>query len=66
MLSAKTFFQLTSVIFCVVGLLHIIRIFTGYVLIYDTWSVPAWLSFVAGLFLWYLSYVAYQFSKKRK
>ena len=65
MVSSKTFFKTSSFIFCVVGFLHLSRIFTGYGLSYAGFEVPVWLSFIAGIFLWWLSYNAYKLGKRK-
>ena len=66
MISSKLFFQVTSLLFALVGFLHIVRVLTGFSLVYAGVYVPVWLSFIAGLFLWCLSYSAYKLSKKKR
>lgn len=62
-LSPKNFYRLTSVIFVAVGILHFSRVFTGANLVYANFEVPIWLSAVAGIFLFWLSYLTFRFKK---
>lgn len=62
----KTYFQVTGCIFAVVGFFHLVRVFGGYNLIYNDWQIPVWMSFVAGVILWYLSYTAFKMGGKKR
>jgi len=65
LLSSKTYFQLTSIIFSVIALLHLTRLFMGWSVSLAGWDVPLWVSivgfFVAGL----LAYSAFKLSSKK-
>lgn len=66
MLSAKTFFQLTGVIFSVIGVLHLLRLFYGWSIVIVGWTVPLWFSAVGIVIAWYIAYNAWQLAKKKK
>jgi len=46
-MDAKTFSFVGGVIFAVVALFHLVRIFAEWTLIVGDWSVPKWVSWVA-------------------
>ena len=62
----KTYLNCSGILFCVVGILHGYRALTGADLIYAGYYVPRWLSAVAALVLWYLSYHAFKLAGKKK
>ena len=43
----KTFVLLAGVVFAIVALAHLLRIFMGWPIVIDTWTVPMWLSWIA-------------------
>ena len=43
----KTFFVLAGVIFAMVALLHLLRIFMGWPVLIGSWMAPMWLSWIA-------------------
>jgi hypothetical protein len=43
----KTFVLLAGVVFAIVALAHLLRIFMGWSIVIDTWTVPMWLSWIA-------------------
>jgi hypothetical protein len=45
-MDAKTFSLVAGVIFAVVALFHLVRIFAEWTLIIGDWSVPKWVSWV--------------------
>ena len=65
MLSAKTYYQVSGVIFFVVGLLHLLRFFTGLSVSFGMWQVPMWVSPIGFVVAWYLGYSAFRLSQKK-
>ncbi len=65
MLSKEMFFQIVGVIFTLVGLLHLIRLLTGFQVLFGTWEFPLWLSIVGVILPWYLAYNAFSLAKKK-
>jgi len=47
LMDAKTFSLVAGVVFAVVSLFHLVRIFAEWMLIIGDWSVPKWVSWVA-------------------
>jgi hypothetical protein len=43
----KTFVLLAGVVFAIVALAHLLRIFMEWPIVIDTWTVPMWLSWIA-------------------
>jgi len=43
----KTFVLLAGVVFAIVALAHLLRIFMGWPIVIDAWTVPMWLSWIA-------------------
>jgi len=43
----KTFSIVAGIIFALVALLHLVRIYMGWPVVIGSWSVPMWLSWVA-------------------
>ena len=66
MISEKQFLQLVGVIFSIVGLMHLLRLLTGFTLALGQWVVPEWVSVIGIVLPWYLAYNAFTFAKKRK
>ena len=46
-MDAKTFSLVAGVVFAVVSLFHLVRIFAEWTFIIGDWSVPIWVSWVA-------------------
>ena len=46
-MNAKTFSLVAGVIFAVVALFHLVRIFTEWTVIIGDWSIPMWVSWIA-------------------
>ncbi len=59
-----TFNKTVGVIFLIVGLAHLARIFYGWKAVVNGWTVPVALSWVAVVVAAYLSYHAYQLGKR--
>ena len=55
-MSQKTFTIITSVIFGLVALLHVLRIFFGLPAVIGGWTVPMWLSWIGLVVAGGLSY----------
>jgi hypothetical protein len=66
MVSAKTYFKISGVIFFIVGLLHLLRLFTGWTVILDGFTIPLWVSVLGVLFAWFLAYSAWILAGKGK
>ena len=65
MLSTKTYIKVTKVIFAIVGLVHLSRIFLGWPLVIAGWEVPLWANVLGVLFAGYLVYSGYLLHKKK-
>jgi hypothetical protein len=46
-MDAKTFSLVAGIIFAVVALLHLVRIFMDWPVIVGDWSIPMWASWIA-------------------
>jgi hypothetical protein len=55
-MSQKTFTIIVSVIFGLVALLHVLRIFFGWSAVIGGWTVPMWLSWIGLVVAGGLSY----------
>lgn len=60
----KTYMQLTTAIFAVIGLLHLYRAFNGLNAMVGTLQIPANWSWVAAAVGLYLAYTGYKHSKR--
>jgi len=60
----KTFVLLASVIFAIVALAHLLRIFMGWPIAIDDWTVPMWLSWVGLVVAGVLSYFGLSLSSR--
>jgi hypothetical protein len=58
-MSLKNFALLASVIFAIVALAHLLRLFTGWPIIIDNWTVPMWLSWIGLIVAGGLSYFGF-------
>ncbi len=52
----KAFFVLAGVIFALVALLHVLRIYMGWSVVIGSWTAPMWLSWIALVVAGGLSY----------
>ncbi len=66
MLSQKTFFTVTTVIFSVITVLHAARLVHGWSIVIAGWTVPYWFSFVGVIVAGCLAHSAYKLGKKAK
>jgi hypothetical protein len=55
-MNLKNFTLLAGVIFAIVALAHLLRVFMGWSIVIDNWTVPMWLSWIALVFAGGLSY----------
>ena len=62
----RTYLRVSGIIFCTVGTLHFLRLFTGWEVVISGWVVPVWLSIFGVLLAWYLSYSAFALERKIK
>ncbi len=61
----RTYLTIAGVIFALVTLLHLARLFTGAVILdIFGWDVPLWLSWFGVVIAAYLSYMSFSFAKK--
>jgi hypothetical protein len=56
------FYKVAGVVFAIVGVLHLLRVVMGWNFVYASWNFPAWLSLVAAVVLFYLSFNALKLS----
>ena len=61
---ARTYGIITSVLFAVIGLIHLLRVIFGWQFVIGTWNVPTWLSIVAVVLLGFLSYAGCRVTKQ--
>jgi hypothetical protein len=58
-MNLKTFTLLASVIFAMVAIAHLLRVFMGWPIVIDNWTVPMWLSWIALVVAGGLSYFGF-------
>jgi hypothetical protein len=61
----KTFTLLAGVIFAIVALLHLLRIYMGWPVVIGDWTVPMWVSWIALVVAGGLSYLGLSFATRR-
>jgi hypothetical protein len=59
----RTFFNITGVVFLVVGVLHAARAFYDWPFVLNIWFIPVWFSWVVALFAFVLAYNAFTYLK---
>mgnify|MGYP001579984004 CR=1 FL=1 len=59
-LEPSTYFKVTGLIFVVIVVLHVYRIFMDVTVNFGDWTVPIWVSWVALVVAAYLAWSAYQ------
>ena len=52
----KTFSAVTGVIFAIVALVHLLRIYMGWAIVIGNWNAPMWLSWIGLIVPGCLSY----------
>lgn len=65
MLQLKAYLYLTSVIFALVGLVHLIRLIFELGIVLAGYSVPLWVSVVGIVIAWYLAYCSFILARKK-
>jgi len=60
----RNFFLTAGIVFGIVGILHLYRAIAGLTFVIENFSVPIWLSAVAGIVILGLSFWAFKLSKK--
>ena len=65
-MNKKTYYLVISVIFAIVGLLHLARIFYGWEATLGDVPIPLWVSYPAFVIAGYLSLRGWQFAKQGK
>lgn len=46
MMAQKTYNVITSIIFIIVGVMHLLRIVYGWSMVIGTWTAPLWVSWI--------------------
>ena len=64
--SKKLYFQITFVVFSIVGVVHLIRAVSDWPFIVGDYILPVWFSYLAGILLLYLATHAYRYFRKGK
>jgi len=64
-MSTKTFLRVVGTIFTIVGLVHLLRLLTGFQVMFGGWELPFWVSIVGVIVAGYLAYNAFGLSKKK-
>ena len=62
----KQFFLWASVIFSFVAIVHGLRLFKSWDVVFGGWAVPMWVSGLAVILAAFMAYSAYKLGKKRK
>jgi hypothetical protein len=63
MLKPKTYAAITSIIFALVAILHLVRILAGWDFTIGGWNVPTWLSLIGVVVPGILAIVGFRLSK---
>jgi hypothetical protein len=58
-MNLKNFALLAGFIFALVALAHLLRLFMGWPIVIDNWTVPMWLSWIALIIAGGLSYFGF-------
>ncbi len=62
----KIFSIVAGVIFALVALLHLARIYVGWPVVIGGWSVPMWMSWIGLVFAGGLAYFGFSFAARRR
>jgi hypothetical protein len=65
-LRERTYLMVGGVIFTIVGVTHLWRVFTNAALVIAGWEVPFWLSWMGVLVALYLAYTSFHFATRMK
>lgn len=63
-MNKQTFIKVATVVFGIVGAVHLYRALNDYPLLFNTWVVPVSLSWFAGLLALLLAYSGWRFWNK--
>ncbi len=64
MINQKNYFSITSAIFLIIAVLHILRVILGWPAVIGGWEVPIWLSWVALILAGYLAFSGLKLKQK--
>ena len=64
-MNLKNFALLAAVIFLIVALAHLLRVFMAWPIVIDNWTVPIWLSWIAPVIAGKLSYFGFSLVSRR-
>ena len=56
----KTFLTITALIFSVVALVHLLRIYAAWPILIGNWTVPMWLSWIGAVVAGGLAYFGFR------
>ena len=62
----RTYLFIAGVIFTIVALAHLVRVFAGADLVIVGWNVPLWLSWIGTAAAAYLAYASFYFAMRSK
>lgn len=63
-MAQRNFFYIMSILFFIIGLLHLVRLIRGWEAAIGGWPVPMWLSIVALVVAWLLTGWGIRLAKK--
>lgn len=63
---ARTYGIIASILFAIIGLVHLLRIVLGWQFVVGNWNVSTWLSIVAVVVLGVLSYAGCQVARGKR
>lgn len=63
-MNQKNYITVSKFLFAIIALAHLLRIINGWKAVFNGWTVPMWLSWLALAVTAYLAYSAMNFSKK--
>lgn len=59
----ETYIQVSGIIFAVVAVLHLLRLFFGIPVTFGDTQIPVWVSVIGAIVGGFLAYTAFKFSK---
>lgn len=59
----EDYIKVSGLIFAVVGVLHLLRLFFGFPVVFGDMQIPAWVSIIGAPVGGFLAYSAFKFSK---
>ena len=60
----RTYLLILGVLFTVVAIVHLLRVFSGANLVLLGWSAPLWLSWLGTIITSYLAYASFHFFRR--